>query len=155
MSRPSENLTSHGDARPTKRQHARPCGDCPFRRNALPGWLGGVPLRYFARLIHDDETSYPCHARRPADRPEDKWQCAGLATIRANVLKVPRDRAALAVPADYANVFTSERQFVEHHRTREYTLGQLEAAKNDPRKPVRRERLPEDGTPFERAEWSK
>lgn len=60
-------------------QHTAPCSDCPWRRDSIPGWLGGDTSKEFVRLGHSDDV-YNCHVIT-------NQQCAGLAVFRANVIK--------------------------------------------------------------------
>lgn len=85
------------DAIATKKQHVRPCSDCPFRRDALSGWLGGFTVDQFVLGAHSDAVM-DCHTRKkPSDEAElvDEeldaeiysqesryWQCAGVAVYR-------------------------------------------------------------------------
>lgn len=43
-------------------------------------------------------------------------QCAGLAVYRANVVKNPRDRDILRLPANRETVFATPTEFLEHHK---------------------------------------
>lgn len=87
---------------------AAPCGDCAFRRNAVPGWLGDADAQDWIRMAHG-ETRIECHTR------QDHAQCAGAAIYRTNVHKLPRDRSLLLLPADRGRVFTSAADFVAYH----------------------------------------
>lgn len=90
-----------------KRQHKTPCSDCPWRRDSLPGWLGGLQPGEWVALAHS-EGSAACHTIR------DK-ACAGLAIYRANVCKSVRDPKALRLPVDHNTVFSMPVQFLLHH----------------------------------------
>lgn len=100
-------LISTDEAKPTKRQHKKPCSDCPFRRDALAGWLGGQTPEHFMRLAMSDSPE-PCHATIGP-------QCAGIAIFRANICKVPRDPEVLQLPRDKEAVFAWPNEFIEHH----------------------------------------
>lgn len=91
----------------SNKQHRTPCSDCPFRRDSLPGWLGGIPAEFFTETAHGEGT-YNCHVIV-------NQQCAGMAVYRANVCKTPRYIAALALPADKQKVFAWPTEFLEHH----------------------------------------
>jgi hypothetical protein len=101
-------LVSSDEAVPTDKQHTKPCGDCPWRRDSLPGWLGGVPAETWLRGAHGEER-IDCHTLIGP-------QCAGSAIYRANVCKAPRDPDVLRLPKDKANVFASPTEFLEHHK---------------------------------------
>lgn len=101
-----KQLLTYEDAKQTKRQHKKPCSDCPFARTALPGWLAGETPAWWMQLAHGEGSS-ECHTT-------DKM-CAGLAIYRANVCKSLRDKNALELPADRKLVFANPMEFVAHH----------------------------------------
>lgn len=92
------------------KQHCVPCSDCPFRRDSLPGWLGGVLLAQdFVKMAHS-EVKYPCHVIV-------NQQCAGMAQYRRNVVKQCRDPSILRLPdKDTTTVFAHPDEFLEHHQ---------------------------------------
>lgn len=91
----------------------RPCSDCPWRRDSLPGWLGeatpdnSTPEEWI-RIAHA-EFLLECHVI-------SNMQCAGAAIYRRNICKLPRDKNLLTLPADREKVFAMPKQFLEHHR---------------------------------------
>jgi hypothetical protein len=87
-------------------QHTKPCSDCPFAREALPGWLAGDPPETWVRMAHG-ETVFECHTIIPQ-------QCAGSAIYRANVCKRPPEDA-IKLPADRERVFSNPMEFLAHH----------------------------------------
>lgn len=103
----SRKLISSDEAVPAKTQHKRPCSDCPWSRDALPGWLGGASPEEWVACAHGDDP-VPCHALTGA-------QCAGIAIYRANVAKLPRNPETLRLPPDREAVFSSPVQFGLHH----------------------------------------
>ena len=103
-----KKVLSHQDGAPTNRQHFKPCLDCPWRRDAAPGWLGELSADEWVTLAHG-EGSAECHVHHTQ-------QCAGLAVYRANVCKAPRNPALLRLPADRRLVFGTPDQFLEYHR---------------------------------------
>lgn len=100
-------LTTSGEAPTCDTQVTKPCHDCPWRRVALPGWLGGMSPEDWVELAHG-EGGAGCHA---LGGPE----CAGLAIYRANVVKSLRDPKAFRLPVDRGAVFTSPSEFIDHH----------------------------------------
>lgn len=96
------------EAVPAKTQHTQPCSDCPLRRDALNGWLGGGKPEEWAWMLHS-EMQVDCHVLEGA-------QCAGAAIYRANVCKSPREKHLLVLPANRVDVFENREQFLEHHR---------------------------------------
>lgn len=100
-------FVSSEEAKPAERQHTKPCGDCPFARTAIPGWLGSGDVASWIRDVHG-EVQINCHTRIGP-------QCAGAAIYRANVCKLPHSRALLVLPPDRVRVFASPPQFQAHH----------------------------------------
>jgi hypothetical protein len=114
------------------KQHTRPCERCPFRRDSLPGYIGGAHPDYFQRMAMS-EVRMPCHlhladgvdysaAQVPGTREHSAPQCAGRAVYWRNVVKVPRDRTLITLAADHSAVFSSPREFLAHHRERALEL---------------------------------
>lgn len=95
------------EAKTAKSQHKKPCSDCPWRRKAVAGWLGGVSADDWLAYAHG-EARIDCHTLLKA-------QCAGAAIYRSNVLKSPRDRTLLILPSDTENVFQRPQEFKAHH----------------------------------------
>lgn len=108
-------LTLTEDAKVVPRQPRRPCSDCPWRREALVGWLGGSSVREWLEAAHGEAT-IQCHALKG---PKGPHYCAGAAIYRANVCKRARDPRALVLPPDRAAVFSSPAEFQTHHTGRQ------------------------------------
>ena len=102
------------------KQHTKPCNDCPFRRQSLPGWLGDNGLEDFIILAVSD-IKMPCHltpgngAAPNCELHPEASQCAGRAIFLSNMCKSPRDSSVLKLPADRETVFSRPQEFVEHH----------------------------------------
>jgi hypothetical protein len=104
----SRKLVSSDEAVRAKCQHKAPCSDCPWSREALPGWLGGLSADEWIQEAHD-EAVIDCHTLRGA-------QCAGAAIYRTNVAKCTRyPRVILTLPADHEAVFATPQEFKQHH----------------------------------------
>lgn len=101
-------LITSDKAKPARRQHTKPCSDCPWRRDAVPGWLGNQTPEEWQARIHG-ESELRCHT-------VSNQQCAGAAIMRANVCKLTRNRAALRLAADPVVVFTTTQEFVAYHK---------------------------------------
>ncbi len=98
-------LIARGQAAPATKQLTNACSDCPLRRDALPGWLGGSTPEEYAALCHSDEV-VECHVHAGS-------RCAGLAIYRRNTCKwQPKDHA---LDADHKAVFSSRLEFIDHH----------------------------------------
>lgn len=92
-----------------KKQHSKPCAECPWRRTSCRGWLGpetGHPEVYIA-AAHSDEI-IECHLSHV-------HECAGAAIYRANVCKTTRHGHELHLPSDKVNVFSHPQEFIDHH----------------------------------------
>lgn len=100
-------MTTSEEAVTAPCQHTTPCHDCPWRRDSLPGWLGGASVEEWTGAARGDEM-IQCHVIR-------NQQCAGAAIFRKNIAKLPRDQDCLMLPADREKVFASPGQFTEHH----------------------------------------
>lgn len=103
----TERFVSANEAKPSSTQHTKPCGDCPWSRKAIPGWLGSMTADEWLRAAHG-ESLIDCHARRGP-------QCAGSAIYRANMAKLCRDREILRLPSDRKDVFATPTEFRQHH----------------------------------------
>lgn len=94
---------------------ARPCNECPWRRESWAGHLGPFTAEQWVDLAHSD-TAIACHK---TIKEEGEWdgamQCAGAAIYRANVVKRPRDPAVAVGEQDKEAVFARPYEFVEHH----------------------------------------
>jgi len=106
---------------------AKPCSDCPFRRKAMPGWLGGSSPEGFIDCMQRDEP-LPCHQTIDYDdNPHwlETWMkqgddtgniCAGSLIFMANKIQRPHDRDFPTMEPDRENVFSNSVEFVRYHR---------------------------------------
>lgn len=100
-------LISSEEAVQSEYQHTSPCSDCPWRRDALSGWLGGdADVDEWLHRAHTD-TYVPCHVI-------SNQQCAGIAIYRRNTCKRV-EPPLLTLPADRETVFSWATEFREHH----------------------------------------
>jgi hypothetical protein len=96
---------------------AKPCGECPWRRESIPGWLGPFTAAEWLALTGSDEP-VACHTTIEVD---DEWtprtrQCAGAAVYRRNVAKLPRNpEVAVAAERDTETIFATPGEFAAHH----------------------------------------
>lgn len=106
-----------------------PCSDCPFRRNATPGWLGASEPEWFVESALADYTAYgdaPCHQTIDYEAPGWEAQlhegavCVGAVIFAKNLGKMPHDprRAEMvrSVEVDREGVFASPDEFIDYHR---------------------------------------
>jgi hypothetical protein len=104
------------------KQHRAPCKECPFRRVAPAGWLGGYTPSGFL-WVAQGEQRMPCHLRmKKLDgvdyaHPGNAPQCAGRAIFWANQIKRPRvpEDGILELPKNTELVFEWPAEFLSHH----------------------------------------
>lgn len=95
---------------------AKPCVECPWRRDSVPGYLGPYSAEIWTRMAHS-ELPIACHMtiRKESWESPGVRQCAGAAIFRANVCKSPRNPEVAVMPSDTDTVFAWNDEFVEHH----------------------------------------
>lgn len=93
---------------------ASPCVECPWRKEAPPGWLGPNGAKQWLRIAHG-ESAIACHRTvKQSGSWDGAKQCAGAASFRANVAKSPRNPQIADGPAR-DDVFDSNQEFLDHH----------------------------------------
>lgn len=98
-------FVARGELPAATKRLTRPCTDCPMRRDALPGWLGGASAEEYRQLAHSD-IEVDCHVHEGSP-------CAGMSIYRTNTCKwQPKE---LKLPADHEAVFSGPVEFLEHH----------------------------------------
>jgi hypothetical protein len=105
-----EIMLTSDEAVVTKQQHMKPCSDCPWRKNSIRGWLGPLGVIGWLRVARGD-SNVTCHTLKKPTKGH--WQCAGIATYRANTCKIPKDPLALRLPSS-KDVFTFG-EFEKYH----------------------------------------
>lgn len=101
-----KRVVTSDQARVDTKQHTKPCGDCPWARASVNGWLGNMTAEQWVHAAHGDG-QIDCHT---VIGP----QCAGAAIYRRNVCKRV-DPGILELPADRELVFARQTEFIEHH----------------------------------------
>lgn len=109
----------------------QPCNDCPFRRNATPGWLGASGPEWFVESALADAAEYapgapfaPCH--QTVDYNDPDWidnlaeadACIGALQFAANNCKSPRSperSAAVRAAGQNPDVFRQPQEFIDYH----------------------------------------
>lgn len=93
-----------------------PCNDCPWRRNAKPGWLGPYDADQWLEIAHSD-SPIACHQTLPEGGGwgESTQQCKGAAIFRTNVGKSPRNPSIETGPPDAERVFQTNDEFKDYH----------------------------------------
>lgn len=106
---------------------AHPCPDCPFRRTAVRGWLGGYKSATHFMVVHvGHEVVNPCHMSINYDDPawlekfkagEAGHACRGQADMFRNQLKLARPGTLRVEEVHDPNpdVFDSVVEFIQHH----------------------------------------
>ena len=104
-----------------RRNLRQPCGECPFHRKSMPGWLGPWDALSILQVI--GSAALPCH-QTIAEREEDDMEmCAGAAIYMNNHLQLCRVAPFSAfqgvlteVPdAVKETVFSGRAEFWTHH----------------------------------------
>lgn len=103
----TKQCVTSDEAEQATEQHKKPCGDCPWRRKALNGWLGNMSAQEWVEAAHSDAI-IECHTLLGA-------QCAGAAVYRRNTFKLAYP-PNLKLEANHETVFSNRQQFLEHHR---------------------------------------
>lgn len=97
---------------------AKPCTECPWRRDATPGHLGPHAAKEWVDMAHG-EGPIACHMT--IQHEDQDWselkQCAGSAIFRGNICKSPRHAKVAVFETDKVTVFGWDDQFIEHHTT--------------------------------------
>lgn len=92
-----------------------PCNECPWRRVAIPGYLGPESAENWIQAIHG-EHPIMCHKTcNPGGSYDGTMQCRGAAIMRANTGKKPRRSDIVTGPVDKERVFGSNEEFIDHH----------------------------------------
>ena len=93
------------------------CNDCPWRRNATPGWLGPQTAEEWLDIAHS-EAPVACHQtiRGGGDWEDGRTrQCLGLAVFRANIGKRSRFPKVATAEPDKERVFSWDDEFLAYH----------------------------------------
>ncbi len=102
---------------------ASPCSECPWRRVAIPGYLGPHTPLDWVRIAHG-EGAIACHKTVVVTDPLEgtgDWthpklrQCRGAAVFRANVGKLPVNPTIVTGPLNEESCFGTNEEFLEHH----------------------------------------
>lgn len=105
----------------------KPCNECPWRRKALPGWLGGNDASVYADSVQSNQIP-PCHKTQtgPGEGPH---LCTGALICSRNACIRPMFPDAAPKEADLversADVFAHPAEFYRHHTGEEYVSPML------------------------------
>jgi len=103
----------------------KPCGDCPFRKNSLPGWIGNWSDPEELLSASQSEAGFPCHTsfdnseltvQEACDSPK-VHVCVGSLQMSRNSFKMYRNPilAAWAKLVGKSESVLSDWDFVKHH----------------------------------------
>lgn len=103
----------------------KPCKECPFRRNSVPGWLG--PWDPDELLLVIGRAAFPCHMTVKPGHNHDEDQpglesCAGMAIFLNNKIERSRNsdnayhQGLLRGSSHAGNVFRTSSEFLDHHK---------------------------------------
>lgn len=105
----------------------KPCSDCPFRKNSLPGWLGDYEnAQDLHNLVMTQEAPFPCHLTHEDEDisfteagNEDHPLCAGALLYMRKAFKLPRNKviAEISKSLDIKEMenILSVPEFFKHH----------------------------------------
>lgn len=98
-------------------RHKKPCSDCPFKKESLPGWMGGFSLDSYAQ---PPSVGMPtsCHQADFGSRSPKTTFCAGSCAVIANDAELERHVIYPAVDevGPREDCFPSVEAFVQHHQ---------------------------------------
>lgn len=117
------------EAATTSKHPTKPCGECPFRREAPAGWIGGhsKPDEITAIVMADQK--FPCHAavnRLENDGADFETAvdaapyCVGSIAMMNNTCKLSHNSFVVDLQKRVGrrgDVFSNAREFIEHHNT--------------------------------------
>ena len=101
------------------------CNQCPFRRNAIKGYLGESsfkPDEFLQPVLHGD-IHLPCHSTVNYEVEEDTSSivCRGWLTMMRNECKAPRNaklyKMTRIVKPNREDYFSHTSEFKEYHST--------------------------------------
>lgn len=106
-----------------KLYHKKPCAECPWRKIAAPGWLGGHSAEFYADAVNEGEIP-ACHLRDHGPDSDETAFCAGATSVMANSCQQPwkQEGAAEAVREIGKNdaCFWHPALFYQHHTGEKY-----------------------------------
>jgi hypothetical protein len=104
---------------------SQPCKECPLRRDAMPGYLGGYTPEMYIEVLHSP-ASIACHSSPGFHKGDIGRQrsCTGVAAFRANVdhicqiggVTTHAQNATDAIGKDTDKFFATDQEFIDHHK---------------------------------------
>jgi len=106
-----------------KCRHTEPCKECPWRKAAPAGWLGGHSAEVYADAVAGNEVP-ACHLRDLGPEDDETSMCAGALAVLANsctsAWKTPGGDEARKTVGRRPDCFAHPKEFFEHHTGRPY-----------------------------------
>ena len=103
--------------------HEEPCPECPWRKIAAAGWLGGHGADYYADAVQANEVP-PCHMQDFGPDDPRSAMCAGALSVMANQCimphKTPGGETARRTVGPRADTFGHVALFYQHHTGEPY-----------------------------------
>lgn len=97
--------------------HRTPCRECPWRKTAAAGWLGGYSAEWYADVVQDNQVP-SCHLRDHGPENPETAYCVGVLHTAANgciMPEAPRERAARNEVGPNPDCFGHPALFFSHH----------------------------------------
>lgn len=100
-----------------------PCGDCPFRKKAMSGWLGSWNSPEELLRASESESGLPCHSsynnskKTLVEALKTAHVCVGSLQSANNSCKIYRNPliAAFAKAVGKSDLVMNAWEFIEHH----------------------------------------
>lgn len=106
-----------------KLYHKTPCAECPWRKEAVAGWTGGIGAEFYADALALNE-SPACHLRDAGPDDPDTAFCAGALAVAQNACilldRTPGAREAANQVGRRDDVFRHHVEFFQHHTSKPY-----------------------------------
>jgi hypothetical protein len=102
-----------------------PCAECPFRRDAAPGYLGGYSPEMYMDIVFSP-ASIACHLSKgfgDINRIDEQRHCTGVSAFRANTGYIANIHGYPTAAHDSTQIvghneevfFASPQEFCDHH----------------------------------------
>jgi hypothetical protein len=103
--------------------HKTPCAECPWRKAAPAGWLGGFSAEEYADPVQENEVP-ACHLRDHGPESDNTAFCVGSLSTMANACisawKSPGGEEAKKIVGRRDDTFGHPALFYQHHTGRPY-----------------------------------
>jgi hypothetical protein len=97
------------------------CSECPWRKSAPAGWLGGHSPEFYADAVQANEVP-ACHLRDHGPDSDETAMCAGALSVMSNAAssawKTPGGDEARKLVGKREDTFRHPAEFYAHHAGR-------------------------------------